>query len=540
MASSSEENNQKIRKPIGEALQEKRGRRFLGLSLSDFVRYFFSGNATVAIVVVVLIMVFLFREGAGFVPMYQDSLALYRKAGLEFADSIRSQVDRHKELSRELNRLRLDALDHYKNQGMDLEAAKGRISEFDRFRDRFSEAIAEHEDLSEELKDYVVGVRDQAVSNINLKKSIQVFIDQGKPEMEKQIRGMIQEIDYSEVAEYCRGTLPEYRKHNSTLDAEISSLLQSRPQLPTPELEKEFKKVTANIEDYQDFLGKYIAQAEKWDPYQKVPLFRSLFAFLTGKRWITASFWQDFYGILPLFTGSVMISALALSLAVPFSVVAAIYVNQIAGPAELRIIKPYIEFIEALPSIVLGFFGIAVLGTALRNFSQIEWLSWFPGFPMAERLTIATAGILLALMAIPTIFTLVEDALNNVPRHYIEASFALGANRMQTIFNIMIPSALSGIVAAVLLGLGRVIGETMVVLLCAGGMIAIPDFTDGIGAFFQPAHTMTGIIAQELGEVELGSLHYRALFMVGLVLFFISLLLNYCSQFIIRKFRISE
>ena len=207
---------------------------------------------------------------------------------------------------------------------------------------------------------------------------------------------------------------------------------------------------------------------------------------------------------------------------------------------ELKIIKPYIEFIEALPSIVLGFFGIVVFGSFLRELSHYEWLSWFPGFPMSERLTIATAGVLLALMAVPTIFTLVEDSLNNVPRHYVEASYALGANKMQTIFKIMVPAALSGIVAAVLLGLGRVIGETMVVLLCAGGMIAIPDFTQGIGAWFQPAHTMTGIIAQELGEVAAGTLHYRALFMVGLVLFFISLLLNFCSQFVIKKFRISE
>jgi phosphate transport system permease protein len=159
---------------------------------------------------------------------------------------------------------------------------------------------------------------------------------------------------------------------------------------------------------------------------------------------------------------------------------------------------------------------------------------------MSERLNITTAGLLLALMAVPTIFTLVEDALNNVPRQYVEASYALGATRLQTILKIMIPAALSGIIAAILLGLGRVIGETMVVLLCAGNRLAIPDFTQGIGAFFEPAHTMTGIIAQEMGEVPPGSVHYRALFMVGIVLFVISLALNYMAQVVVRKFRIAE
>ena len=118
-------------------------------------------------------------------------------------------------------------------------------------------------------------------------------------------------------------------------------------------------------------------------------------------------------------------------------------------------------------------------------------------------------------MAVPTIFTLAEDALRNVPRGFKEASYALGANRLQTIARVLVPASLSGIVSAILLGLGRVIGETMVVLLCAGNRIEIPDFTQGLGAIFQPVHTMTGIIAQEMGEVVRGSIHYRALFMVG-------------------------
>jgi phosphate transport system permease protein len=143
------------------------------------------------------------------------------------------------------------------------------------------------------------------------------------------------------------------------------------------------------------------------------------------------------------------------------------------------------------------------------------------------------------LMAVPTIFSLSEDALNNVPRAFKEASLALGATRLQTIIRVLVPASLSGIISAVLLGFGRVIGETMVVLLCAGNRISIPDFTQGLGVMFQPVHTMTGIIAQEMGEVVHGSIHYRALFVVGVLLFFLSLLINYAAQFIVRRFKIS-
>jgi phosphate transport system permease protein len=158
---------------------------------------------------------------------------------------------------------------------------------------------------------------------------------------------------------------------------------------------------------------------------------------------------------------------------------------------------------------------------------------------MQERLNILNAGLLLGLMAVPTIFTLCEDALNNVPRAFTEASLAMGASKLQTIMRVIVPTAVSGILAAVLLGFGRVIGETMVVLLVAGNKIAIPDFSEGLGVLTQPAHTMTGIIAQETGEVDKGSLHWRALFMVGLILFMISLTINFLAQKIIHRYKLS-
>ena len=191
-------------------------------------------------------------------------------------------------------------------------------------------------------------------------------------------------------------------------------------------------------------------------------------------------------------------------------------------------------------SVVLGFIGILVFGTVLREISVMDSLQWVPGFPIEERLNIFTAGCLLGLMAIPTIFSLSEDALNNVPSAFAEASDALGASKLQTIFRVVLPAAISGILAAVLLGLGRVIGETMVVLLVAGNRIEIPDFTEGLGVFFQPAHTLTGIIAQELGEVPFGSVHYRALFVVGMLLFAIVLAINWTAQRLLHKYRIGQ
>jgi phosphate transport system permease protein len=291
-------------------------------------------------------------------------------------------------------------------------------------------------------------------------------------------------------------------------------------------------------------LPLFIADLEKtpaaingWKHDAPVALTAAISSFITGKDWVTGGEWQDFYGILPLAAGSLMISIVALIIAIPTGIGAAIYVNQFASNREQAIIKPVIEFIQAIPSVVLGFIGILVFGTVLRDLSLLDSLQWVPGFPIEERLNIFTAGCLLALMSIPTIFSLAEDAINNVPSAYAEASEALGASRVQTTFRVVIPAAFSGILAAILLGFGRVIGETMVVLLVAGNRIKIPDFTSGLGTFFQPCHTLTGIIAQELGEVPLGSVHYRALFVIGILLFAVVLAINATAHRFVNKMR---
>ena len=331
---------------------------------------------------------------------------------------------------------------------------------------------------------------------------------------------------------------PDCVKTHTALQAAAAGIVSQLPaNLSQPEAARLLKVARNTWPLFIADLEKTPAAINAWQHDVPVPLTTAIFSFLTGKDWVTGGEWQDFYGILPLAIGSLMISIVALLIAIPSGIGAAVYVNQFASSREQALIKPVIEFIQAIPSVVLGFIGILVFGTVLRDLSMLDSLQWIPGFPIEERLNIFTAGCLLALMSIPTIFSLAEDAINNVPSAYAEASEALGASRVQTTFRVVIPAAFSGILAAVLLGLGRVIGETMVVLLVAGNRIKIPDFTSGLGTFFQPAHTLTGIIAQELGEVPLGSVHYRALFVVGILLFAVVLAINATAHRFVNKMK---
>jgi phosphate transport system permease protein len=348
-------------------------------------------------------------------------------------------------------------------------------------------------------------------------------------------------IDFKARIEPLVAKLPDYEKLVRPYMEAASKAISELPQKPvSAAARKQLAVVRDDFPKHLKHVESSADQMKRWDWEKPVPLMKALTAFLFGGDWITNSSWQDFYGVVPLLTGSLLIALIALVIALPFSVAAAIYVNQFATLREQELVKPVIEFIQAIPSVVLGFIGISVLGDLIKSTSQVEWLHWIPGFPVQERLNMFNAGCLLALMAIPTMFSLAEDAINNVPRAFSEASEALGATKLQTVFRVIVPASTSGIIAAVLLGLGRIIGETMVVLLVAGNRIAIPDFSDGIGTVFQPAHTLTGIIAQELGEVSRGSSHWQALFMVGILLFAISLLINWVARLAVRKFQLPK
>jgi len=353
-----------------------------------------------------------------------------------------------------------------------------------------------------------------------------------------QIERTIRPVDFTQSILRVTANQDEYKLLLEQLKADIITVLSTADKISFPKknIDDRILRFEELNQIFFDGINSHTNKLATWDETKPVSIQMALGAFFTGKEWITASDQQDWYGLLPLLTGSLLISGIALFFAIPFGVGAAIYVNQIAGPNERNFIKPYIEFVSAIPSVVIGFFGVVVFGELMRSFSQLEFMAWVPFFPIQERLNAFTAGCLLALMAIPTIFTLSEDAINNIPRHFREASLAMGATPLQTTMRVIVPTALSGIISAIMLGFGRVIGETMVVLLCAGNRIKVPDFTDGIGVFFEPVHTMTGIIAQEMGEVVHGSLHYRALFMVGIVLFFASLIINYSAQWIVKKY----
>ena len=515
----------------------KRRLRFLGLTVEDCIRAFFGGNALISVVVLGLITVFLVREGAGFLGQNRGNLAIYRLAGLEYVDHLRRQADDHTALTRYLSDLRLRTLNQLTGPaGLELEAANAQLAAFDAFATRFGDAVDPLRGLVAELSDVAAAIKTKYLVNEDKKEERRQLLAEGKTTEAAAVS--ISSVDFAAELRPLRDGLVPYRAANRELTGQLGALLADPPRLPISDLQPRVDRFTALVRDYLASFPRIERELEAWDHTRPVSAAEAFTAFVFGRQWLTASFWQDWYGIVPLLTGSFLVALVALCLAVPLGVGAAIYVNQIASAREQRLIKPGIEFISAFPSVVLGFFGIAVLGQALRALSQQPWLAWVPGFPYSERLNILTAGCLLALIAVPTIFTLAEDALNNVPRALKEASLALGASRLQTTVRIIVPASLSGIISAVLLGLGRVIGETMVVLLCAGNRIAIPDFTQGLGFIVEPVHTMTGIIAQEMGEVVRGSIHYRALFMVGLVLFVLSLAINYAAQHIVRRYRL--
>ena len=241
---------------------------------------------------------------------------------------------------------------------------------------------------------------------------------------------------------------------------------------------------------------------------------------LIGANWTPKSYQKVSFGLLPLVTGSLLVTALATFVAVPFGVCGAIYVAEVAGVREREILNPFIELVAAIPSVVLGFFGLVVVAPAVKF-----------TFNLNSGLTALTGALLLALMAVPTIMTISEDAIRSVPKAYKEASLALGANRVQTILKVVVPAALSGIIASVMLGMGRVIGETMAVIMVTGNAAKVTLSP------FQSVRTMTATIAAEMGEVPFGSEHYQALFWVGIVLLIATFALNLVAMRVLKTYQ---
>lgn len=593
----------------------------MGVEKQKAIRFFFASNASVAVIVLVLIMLFLLREGVDFLPTYRHELENYRRAGLEYCDLIERPLAQHQQLCSRLRRALTASLNTITSQARSRrDAAYQQMLEVEEAtrlpRAVLTDALSEFPPVTPEklaqLREQLHAATRAAASALpvppsltaaearQLKRELALLSPEVpdpplvlallsaayvrvNEEAHSSFKPLVEAVEAFEASAddlHSRlSSLKKQARETKSLATGEYSAVHDRQKKPTIDFAERIKVITSRSGELNTAIESYASQAQKaaeslppqagtpqatellnelrallpshlhkmraaaaqlplWKHDRPVSYLHVVLAFFFGDAWITNSSWQDFFGFVPLLAGSVLIAVLAVLIATPLSVIAAIYTNQFASPREMEFIKPVIEFIQAIPSVVLGFIGISVLGDVIKDVSQWSWLQWLPGFPIQERLNMFNAACLLALMAVPTMFSLAEDALNNVPRSYIDASDALGATKLQTVFRVIVPAAKSGIAAAILLGLGRVIGETMVVLLVAGNRIAIPDFSSGVGVIFQPAHTLTGIIAQELGEVSRGSAHWQALFMVGMVLFVISLLVNWCARSVVRRFEL--
>lgn len=238
-----------------------------------------------------------------------------------------------------------------------------------------------------------------------------------------------------------------------------------------------------------------------------------------------AYIWQpvsDFpkYNIVPLILGSLKVTIVALVFAVPLALGAAIYVSQLARPRVREIVKPAIELLAGIPSVVLGFFALLVMASL---FQQV--------FGYQSRLNAFVAGIALAVAVIPVVFSIAEDALTSVPRSYVQAALALGASKWKAAGQVVLPAAMPGVFAAVALGFGRAIGETMIVLMASGNASIVS------GSIFDSTRTITATIAAELGEVVIGSGHYRMLFLIGILLFAVTFLTNLVADIVMHRLK---
>jgi phosphate transport system permease protein len=253
-----------------------------------------------------------------------------------------------------------------------------------------------------------------------------------------------------------------------------------------------------------------------------LPIFKEVgvLEFLSGKSWYPTHSSPEF-GILPLILASIWVTAGAMLVCVPLGVGSALYMHELAGHKQRAVLKPLIEILASIPSVVYGFFGMVIVTPFLQSV-----------FHLPTGLCALNASLILGIMATPTVCSLSDDALNYVPKSFREASFAVGANRWQTLTKVVIPAAGSGISTAIILGMSRAIGETMTVLMVAGGASVIPH------SFLEPVRPMTAAIAAEMGEAPMGGAHYHALFAIALILFLITFIFNLVAEAISRRFRI--
>jgi phosphate transport system permease protein len=246
----------------------------------------------------------------------------------------------------------------------------------------------------------------------------------------------------------------------------------------------------------------------------------SIGKFLFSTEWFPTSHSNVRYGAFALIVGTASVTVLAMVLAVPFGLGSAVFVSEFCGKRTKEALKVVIELLAAIPSVVWGFIGISLMNPLIQRV-----------FHVPVGLNVFNGALLLALMSVPIMVSIGEDALKAVPDSYREAALAAGATRWQTIYRVLIPAAKNGLLAAVLLGVGRAVGETMAVLMATGHAVNIP------GSVFEPVRTLTATIAAELGETSRGSDHYQVLFIVGVLLFSITFVVNLAADLVVRGIR---
>lgn len=302
--------------------------------------------------------------------------------------------------------------------------------------------------------------------------------------------------------EELRSYLGLTEKQQSEMDRETLQVLMEL-QLETSRAASTNQDAAVNSASWRNLLRPY-----QWSGYQK-PVY----------------IWQPVsdvpkYNIIPLIIGSLKVTLVALVFAVPLALGAAVYVSQLARPKVRELVKPVIELLAGIPSVVLGFFALVVMATVLQQV-----------FGYTSRLNALVAGLALGFSVIPVVFSIAEDALTSVPRSYIQAALALGASRWKAAWQVVLPAALPGIFAAVALGFGRAIGETMIVLMASGNASIVS------GSLLDSTRTITATIAAELGEVVFGSAHYRMLFLIGVLLFAVTFLTNLAADQIMHRLK---
>lgn len=335
----------------------------------------------------------------------------------------------------------------------------------------------------------------------------------------------VNELSSKELNQIFNQDITNWKEYGGKNDSIILLSINNLSEYYTEEeLGASFEFIPAKVNDFvEKHPGAIVSFSKKYMPqnfkgkYIKVKNV-GVWEFLTNKLWYPTAQPVAQLGILPLILGTLLVSLLAILIALPLGIACAIYLAEVANIRVRNTLKPLIELLAGIPSVVYGFFGLIVIVPAVQVIFKL---------PVGE--TAFAGSLVLAIMALPTIITVAEDALRSVPRSMKEASLALGASHWQTIVRVCIPTAKSGIVAGIILGIGRAIGETMAVLMVTGNASTMP------GSIFEPVRTIPATIAAELGEAPAGGLHYKALFALSIILFIITFGINLSVSYVKSK-----